>query len=175
MYVQLTVSHHRSNYSKEKALGMTYWINTQLSILSMQIEIEVLHLPLDFRKAQWKTWYMHPFPPCYPPPLKGWQLHHSESKFWSQYLAAQRYFFFFFFFPGAWKNLGPIDITGFHFFSLLPDLPLLFSSYGSVWPPNTLLLFSIWNIHSGITWCFSVFILHSAYTVLAKCKTNWAF
>ena len=97
MYVQLTVSHHRSNYSEEKALGMTYWINTQLSILSMQIEIEVLHLPLDFRKAQWKTWYMHPFPPCYPPPLKGWQLHHSESKFWSQYLAAQRYFFFFFF------------------------------------------------------------------------------
>lgn len=45
-----------------KASGMTYWINTQLSILSMQIEIEVLHLPLDFRKAQWKTWYMHPFP-----------------------------------------------------------------------------------------------------------------
>lgn len=41
---------------------MTYWINTKLSILSMQIEIEVLHLPLDFRKAQWKTWYMHPFP-----------------------------------------------------------------------------------------------------------------
>lgn len=45
-----------------KASGMTYWINTQLSILSMQIEIEVSHLPLDFRKAQWKTWYMHPFP-----------------------------------------------------------------------------------------------------------------
>lgn len=41
---------------------MTHWINTQLSILSMQIEKEVLHLTLDFRKAQWKTWYMHPFP-----------------------------------------------------------------------------------------------------------------
>lgn len=41
---------------------MACWINTGLSILSMQIEEEVLHLPLDFRKAQWKTWYMHPFP-----------------------------------------------------------------------------------------------------------------
>lgn len=41
---------------------MTCWIKTQLSILSMQIEIKVLHLLLDFRKAQWKTWYMHPFP-----------------------------------------------------------------------------------------------------------------
>lgn len=47
---------------KRKASGVTCWINTQLSILSMQIEMEVLHLPLDFRKAQWKTWYMHPFP-----------------------------------------------------------------------------------------------------------------
>lgn len=118
MYVQLTVSHHRSNYSKEKALGMTYWINTQLSILSMQIEIEVLHLPLDFRKAQWKTWYMHPFPPCYPPPLKGWQLHHSESKFWSQYLAAQRYFFFFFFFSRSSGNQGSYRHHRIHFISL---------------------------------------------------------
>lgn len=37
-----------------------------------------------------------PIPPCYPLPLKGWQLHHSESKLWSQYLAARQYFFFFF-------------------------------------------------------------------------------
>lgn len=47
---------------KRKASGVTYWINTQRSILSMQIEIEVLHLPVDFRKAWWMTWYMHPFP-----------------------------------------------------------------------------------------------------------------
>lgn len=61
-YLQLNIYRHQSNCSKRKASGMTYWINTQLSILSMQIEIEVLHLSLDFRKAQWKTWYMHPFP-----------------------------------------------------------------------------------------------------------------
>lgn len=47
---------------RRKASGMTCWFKAQLSIISMQIEKEVLHLPLDFRKAQWKTWYMHPFP-----------------------------------------------------------------------------------------------------------------
>ena len=47
---------------KRKASEMTCWMNNQLSILSMQIEVEALHLPLDSRKAQWKTWYMHPFP-----------------------------------------------------------------------------------------------------------------
>lgn len=47
---------------KRKVSEMTCWINNQLSILSMQIEVEALHLPLDSRKAQWKTWYMHSFP-----------------------------------------------------------------------------------------------------------------
>lgn len=35
---------------KRKQAGMTYWINTQLSILPMQIERKVSHLPLDSEK-----------------------------------------------------------------------------------------------------------------------------
>lgn len=42
---------HSVQLLRRKASGVAYWINTTLSILSMQIEIEVLHLPLDFRKA----------------------------------------------------------------------------------------------------------------------------
>lgn len=119
---------------KRKASGMTCWINTRLSILSMQIEIEVLHLPLDFRKSSVKDMVHAPIPPRYPLPLKGWQLHHSESKIWSQYLAAQRYFFFS---HWAAEIRDPTDITEFTLFPLLPVLPLLLSSEGSEWPPNT--------------------------------------
>lgn len=46
---------------KRKQAGMTYWINTQLSILPMQIERKSLASASGLRKAQWKTWYMHPF------------------------------------------------------------------------------------------------------------------
>lgn len=113
---------------------MTCWINTQLSILSMQIEIEVLHLPLDFRKAQWKTWYMHPFP------LAIHFLWKDDS-----YITVSQNFEantwqpsgFFFFFHWAAEIRDPTDITEFTLFPLLPVLPLLLSSKGSVWPPNT--------------------------------------
>lgn len=75
-----------------------------------------------------------PIPPCYPLPLKGWQLHHSESRFWSQYLAAQWYFFIFFHWAAEIRD--PTDITEFTLFPLLPVLSLLLSSEGSVWPPT---------------------------------------
>ena len=102
----------------------------------MQIEIEVLHLSVDFRKKELSERHgTCTHSPCYPHPLKGWQLHHSESKFWSQYLAAEQYFFFFTHWAAEIRD--PTDITEFTLFPLLPVLPLLLSSKGSVWPPNT--------------------------------------
>lgn len=85
------------------------------------------------QKSPVKDMVHAPIPPCYPLPLKGWQLHHSESKFWSQYLAAQRYFFFL---HWAAEIRDPTDITEFTLFPLLPVLSLLLSSEGSVWPPT---------------------------------------
>lgn len=111
-------------------------INTQLSILSMQIEKEVLHLTLDFRKAQWKTWYMHPFP------LAIHFLWKDDS-----YITASQNFeantwqcsnISLFFFLSTAEIRDPTDITEFALFPLLPVLPLLLSSEGSVWPQNTL-------------------------------------
>lgn len=62
-----------------------------------------------------------PILPRYQVPLKGWQLHHSESKFWSQHLAAQQYSFSFSFFSSSQRaaEIGdPTDITAFTLFPL---------------------------------------------------------
>lgn len=98
----------------------------------MQIEIEVLHLPLDFRKAQWKTWYMHPFP------LAIHFLWKDDS-----YITVSQNFEAntwqpsgIFFFHWAAEIRDPTDITEFTLFPLLPVLSLLLSSEGSVWPPT---------------------------------------
>lgn len=100
---------------------MTRWINTQLSILFMQIEMEVVHLPLDFRTAQWKTWYMHPFPLAI----------HSLWKDDSYITASQNFdantwqcsnVFFFFLFHSTAEIRDPTDITEFTLFPLLPVL-----------------------------------------------------
>lgn len=114
--------------------------------------------------------------PCYPLPLKGWQLHHSESKFWSQYLAAQRYFFFS---HWAAEIRDPTDITEFTLFLLLPVLPLLLSSEGSVWPPNTpdtLCCYFQYKISiQGLLDASQCLFSTPPTWVLTKCKTNWAF
>lgn len=118
-----------------RALEMTWWNKMHFSIVSMQIEKEVLHLPVDFRKAQWKTWYMHPFP------LAIHFLWKDDSYIRvSQIFEAntwQQSDFFFFFPHWAAEIRDPKDITEFTLFPLLPVLPLLLSSEGSVWPPNT--------------------------------------
>lgn len=84
------------------------------------------------QKSPVKDMVHAPIPPRYLLPLKGWQLHHSESKIWSH--TWQRGFFFFF--PLRWAaELGdPTDITEFALFPLLPLLSLLLSSEGSAWP-----------------------------------------
>lgn len=113
---------------------MACWINTGLSILSMQIEEEVLHLPLDFRKAQWKTWYMHPFPLAIHFLWKDDSYIRVSQNFEANTWQRSNIFFFF---HWAEEIRDPTDITEFTLFPLLPVLPLLLSSEGSVWPPNT--------------------------------------
>lgn len=116
---------------KRKASGMTHWINTQLSILSMQIEIEVLHLSLDFRKAQWKTWYMHPFP------LAIYFLWKDDSYITvSQKFEANTWQPSSIFFHWVAEIGDPTDITEFTLFPLLLVCALLLSSEGLVWPPT---------------------------------------
>lgn len=132
------------------------------------------------QKSPVKDMVHAPIPPHYLLPLKGWQLHHSESKIWSHSWQPSADFFFIFFSSFRWaaELRDPTDITEFALFPLLPLLSLLLSSEDSAWPPSpqtttsrhththTLLLFSIWNIHSGITWCFCLFFCPPAWFLL---------
>lgn len=127
-----------------KAWGMTWWINTQLSILSMQIEIKVLHLPLDFRKAQWKTWYMHPFPPAIHFLWKDDSYitvsQNCEANTWQP---SGIYFFF----PLSSGNQGSYRHHRIHFISLAACAPSVVTLWRLSMTPkhsrHTLLLFSI--------------------------------
>lgn len=51
-----------------------------------------------------------PIPPHYLLPLKGWQLHHSESKIWSHTWQPRTSFFFFFFFAER-RNSGILQTS----------------------------------------------------------------
>lgn len=87
------------------------------------------------QKSPVKDMVHAPIPPRYLLPLKGWQLHHSESKIWSHTWQPTAEFFFFFSFHCAAELGDPTDITEFALFPSLPLLSLLLSSEGSAWPP----------------------------------------
>lgn len=159
---------------------MACWINTQLGILLMQIEIEVVHLPLDFRKAQWKTWYMHPFPLAIHSLWKDDSYITASQKFWSQYLAAQQYFILFFPFFTQQRKSGILQTSQNSLYFPCCLCSLLLSSKGSVWPPQThqthfVVIFNIKHPFRDYLMLLSVFFSISAHTAPTKCKTNWAF
>ena len=131
------------------------------------------------QKSPVKDMVHAPIPPHYLLPLKGWQLHHSESKIWSHSWQPSADFFLFFFpLSAERRNSGILQTSQnlLYFPCCLCSLccyPL--KTQHDPPPPkpppadthtHTLLLFSIWNIHSGITWCFCLFFCPPAWFLL---------
>lgn len=141
-----SATEYLSSYSQEKSPVMACWSNTQLSILSMQIEI-VLNLPLDFRKAQWKTWYMHPFLLAIHFLWKDDSYITASQIFEANTWQPSVFFFFFSFFHWAEEIRNPKDITELTLFPLLPVLPSVVILWRLSMTPkhtrHTLLLFSL--------------------------------
>lgn len=169
-FLLLNIQHLRSNYSKE----MTDWINTQLSIPSMQIEIEVLHLPPHFRKAQWKTWYMHPFPL---PIHFLWKddsyitvSQNFEANTW------QRSDIYIFSFTEQRKS-GILQTSQNSLYFPCCLCSLCCYPLKAQYDPQTYHFVVIFNIKYPFRDYLMLLSVYSflAYTVLAKCKTNWIF
>lgn len=131
-YLQLNIHHHQSNHSTVKSLR-NYILNEYTAQHSLNVDwSRSLALSSGLQKSPVKDMVHAPIPPCYLLPLKGWQLHHSESEISSHTWQPRASSFFF-----HWTaELGDrTDITEFALFPSVPLLSLLLSSEGSVWPP----------------------------------------
>lgn len=137
------IHHHQSKPSPVKGLR-----NDILNEYTAQHSFNVdwswsLVSSSGLQKSPVKDMVHAPIPLRYLLPLKGWQLHHSESKIWSH---TWQTVFFFFAFRWAPELGDPTDITEFALFPLLPLLSLLLSSKGSAWPPSPLTLLLLFSI-----------------------------
>lgn len=129
-------------YSKENKREWHIELTPSSAFFPCRLKEKVSHLPLDSEKPSERHGTCT-HSPLLSSAFEGMTATSQRVKILKPILGSPAVFFFFFFSQRAAEIRDPTDITELTLFPLCLCLSLLLSSEGSVWPPNTLLLFSI--------------------------------
>lgn len=145
MQLQLNVDHHAPATLKRKQAEWHIVLAASSAFFPGRLKEKVLHLPLESEKPS-EIHGTCTHSPSLSSAFEGMTATSQRVKILKPTLGSPTVFFFFFFFfllPASSGNRGSYRHHSIHFISLALAPSLLSSSEGSVWPPNTLLLFSI--------------------------------